>query len=261
MSKRCLVQSKISEVEGGADIRPYAEVSVNGVKIKGLLDSGASVTCIGKDAIKLARQIGVKIKRIDSVVKTADGADQVIVGYIDAPTEFKNTTKIIRFYLIPSLNQTLYLGCDFWYTFGLLPITIGELVKPTEVDPNVHVLSVADQKRLEEVKKMFPSSDSEGLGRTSLLQHNINTCDTIPVKQRYYAVSPAVQTLMDVEVDRMLQLGVIEPSQSPWSSPMVLIRKESGKNRLCLDSRALNKVTVKDYQRTIESVGRHSLHK
>lgn len=51
---------------------------------------------------------------------------------------------------------------------------------------------------------------------------------------------------MDAELDRMQQLGVIEPSQSPWSSPMVLIRKDSGKDRLCLDSRKLNEVTVKD---------------
>lgn len=51
---------------------------------------------------------------------------------------------------------------------------------------------------------------------------------------------------MDEELNRMISLGVIEESQSPWSSPVVLIRKENGKNRLCLDSRALNKLTIKD---------------
>lgn len=206
MSKRFLDQSTVSEVKGGIDTRPYAEVTINGVKIRGLLDSGASVTCIGQDALKLAKRIGMKVKRVGSTVKTADGADQPIIVYIDAPTEFNNVTKAIRFYLIPSLSQTLYLGCDFWYAFGLLPIIVEELDKSTEVDPNIHVLAAADQQRLEEVKKMFPSSDSEGLGCTSLLQHNINTSDSVPVKQQYYAVSPAVQTLMDVELDRMLQL-------------------------------------------------------
>lgn len=46
------------------------------------------------------------------------------------------------------------------------------------------------------------------------------------------------------ELDRMLSLGVIEESESPWNSPVVLVRKP-GKNRLCLDSRKLNSVTKK----------------
>lgn len=66
------------------------------------------------------------------------------------------------------------------------------------------------------------------------------------MKQRYYAISPGVQQLIDIELERMLKLGVVEPSQSPWSSPMVLIRKDTEKNRLCLDSRELNKLKVKD---------------
>jgi len=58
-------------------------------------------------------------------------------------------------------------------------------------------------------------------------------------------VSPAVQQLLYAEVDEMLRLGVIEPSESPWSNRMTLVRKP-GKNRLCLDARKLNAVTVKD---------------
>lgn len=43
----------------------------------------------------------------------------------------------------------------------------------------------------------------------------------------------------------MLKLGVIEESESPWSSRSTLVRKP-GKNRLCLDARKLNERTVKD---------------
>lgn len=215
--------------------------------MKGLLDSGASVSCIGQDAEAIAKQLGLKIKKKSLSVKTADGASQPIIGYIDAPTTFKNQTRTIRYYLIPSLQQTLYLGCDFWYAFGLMPILIEPLVDSVSiVDSNMHDLAERERKELNEVISSFPSSDVEGLGRTNILQHNIDTENASPIKQRYYAVSPAVQKLMDIELDRMLTLGVIEPSQSPWSSPMVLIRKDNGKNRLCLDSRALNKVTRKD---------------
>lgn len=47
------------------------------------------------------------------------------------------------------------------------------------------------------------------------------------------------------EIDRMLKLGVIEPSNFAWSSPMRLVVKPN-KVRLCLDARRLNSVTKKD---------------
>jgi len=53
------------------------------------------------------------------------------------------------------------------------------------------------------------------------------------------------QKPMFTEVDFMLALDVIEESCSPWSSNCVLVRKGE-KSRVCLDSRAVHKVTVKD---------------
>jgi len=65
------------------------------------------------------------------------------------------------------------------------------------------------------------------------------------LKQWHFPVSPAVEKLVYPEVDRMLKLGVIEESDSAWSSPVVLVQKP-GKVRLCLDSRKVNMVTTKD---------------
>ena len=59
-------------------------------------------------------------------------------------------------------------------------------------------------------------------------------------------VAPGVLSALAEEVDRMLKLGVIEECQgSQWLSRTVLVMNP-GKNRLCLDSRDVNKVTVKD---------------
>jgi len=69
--------------------------------------------------------------------------------------------------------------------------------------------------------------------------------NALPVKQRFYPVSPSVEKLLYAEIDRMLQLDVIEPSVSPWSSPMRLVVKPN-KIRLCLDARRLNEATKKD---------------
>jgi len=65
-----------------------------------------------------------------------------------------------------------------------------------------------------------------------------------PIKQRHFPVSPAVEKAMYTEIDRMLQLGVIEESQSAWSSPIVMVSKP-GKVRICLDCRTVNSFTEK----------------
>jgi hypothetical protein len=44
----------------------------------------------------------------------------------------------------------------------------------------------------------------------------------------------------------LLQSGVVRPSNSPYSSPVLLVKKHDGSWRLCVDHRALNKITVKD---------------
>lgn len=60
-------------------------------------------------------------------------------------------------------------------------------------------------------------------------------------------MSPAVQSELNAEIDRMLSLGVIEEcSKSSWNSPITLVRKSNGKVRLCLDARKVNAVTIKD---------------
>ena len=48
------------------------------------------------------------------------------------------------------------------------------------------------------------------------------------------------------EMERMIKLGVIQPSQSDFYSPVMLAKKKDGSVRFCVDYRLLNKVTIKD---------------
>ena len=239
----------ISSVLNSSDQRFYAEVKFLNRTEYGLLDTGASISCLG-DSIALEDfSQHPSFQKISSSVKTADGKLHKIIGLIEVDIEFKNKNNKIKLYIIPSIIQKLILGIDFWRSFDLAPGIISSISTETQENEDseekYYPLTYLQKQQLETVKKLFPNFDTQGLGRTKLIEHVIDVGDSKPIKQRSYPVSPAVEKLMFQEIERMLSLGVIEESASGWSSPMRLVVKP-GKVRLCLDARKLNGATKKD---------------
>lgn len=79
------------------------------------------------------------------------------------------------------------------------------------------------------------------------MEHHIELLPgTKPIKQRYYLVSPIKQLIIDAELKNMLELGVVEPSNSAWSSPVCLVKKKDNSYRFCVDYRKLNACSKKD---------------
>ncbi|UYV66446.1 hypothetical protein LAZ67_4001706 [Cordylochernes scorpioides] len=111
-------------------------------------------------------------------------------------------------------------------------------------------LSHEDRNRLLDVLKRFIGVfelQKAGPKRTSLdVKHRIDTGDHAPIRQRPYRVSPYERGVIQTEVDKMLKSGIVKPSDSPWSSPVVLVKKKDGTWRFCVDYRRLNKITRKD---------------
>ncbi|XP_040195045.1 uncharacterized protein LOC120928035 [Rana temporaria] len=83
-------------------------------------------------------------------------------------------------------------------------------------------------------------------GYTHIAVHKVETPGQKPLRQPAYRIPGAVQEGMRAEIREMLELGVIEPSASPWASPVVLVPKRDGTTRFCVDYRRLNDCTVTD---------------
>ena len=80
------------------------------------------------------------------------------------------------------------------------------------------------------------------LGRTWLQTHNIDTGNSPSVRSAFYKQSPEMRRETERQVKEMLKHNIIEPSTSPWYSPVVLIKKSNNEYRFAVYYRKLNKI-------------------
>ena len=127
---------------------------------------------------------------------------------------------------------------------GIVPDHLQDLFErsKSEVD-EVHHEMIANL--LSKNQDVFVKSDTD-IGRTNFVKHKINTGETQPIKQRPRRFPAAEQQEIDRQIESMLESGVIDRSESPWASNVVLVKKKDGTKRFCVDYRKLNHVTIKD---------------
>lgn len=99
------------------------------------------------------------------------------------------------------------------------------------------------------------------LSGTNLMRHRIETGDSPPMQKRAYRQSPQDTAEISRQTKEMLEGGIIREADSPWSSPVLLVSKENGTKRFCVD-RTLNSVTTLTSWPlpTIENVKRYHGH-
>ena len=90
------------------------------------------------------------------------------------------------------------------------------------------------------------SLDPGERGETDLVQMEIDTGNSSPKKQALRRMPYAARQEIARQIEEMQRNGVIQPSRSPWSSPVVLVKKKDGSQRFCVDYRELNSVTKVD---------------
>ena len=119
----------------------------------------------------------------------------------------------------------------------------------TETVDQVVIAKDLDKAQFQDVQEVLSKrskifTDSPGNVDFELHSVPMTTKSVVNVKQ--YPLPFESEVILKEEVDKMLKLGVVEPSKSPFASPVVLVKKPDGSTRVCLDFRALNRVTTFD---------------
>ena len=131
---------------------------------------------------------------------------------------------------------------------SVLRVIVADEVEP-EVKP-VHdwqkELNPKQRKNISQLLLEFEETTGGRLGEGKGLLHVINTDSHDPMWTAPHRLAPAWKEPLREEVISLLKQKVIRPSTSPWSSPIVPIRKPDGSLRMCIDYRNLNKITTPD---------------
>ena len=115
-------------------------------------------------------------------------------------------------------------------------------------------VNLGEEEITEEQKKLLQARldnhkltvESGSLGKALECAHSIAPDNSSPVRSYPYRIVPGWKDDLKAEVMKLLKQGIIQPSQSPWTSPMVPVSKSNGSIRLCIDYRKLNAATMDD---------------
>ena len=107
-------------------------------------------------------------------------------------------------------------------------------------------LSENQRRMLKDLTRRYPDVFTDMPGETNVIQRRVKLTDDTPICCKPYPLPYAVSEELRNEVDSMLEMGVVRSSTSPYLSPIVMVKKKDGSNRVSVDIRKLNKIMEVD---------------
>ena len=106
---------------------------------------------------------------------------------------------------------------------------------------------VAVKNLLVKFKDVFPDDLPSGLPPKRDVDHRIELLPgSEPPTKAPYRMSPAQLDELKKQLNELLEKQFVQPSKSPFGAPVLFVKKKDGSTRMCIDYRALNKVTIKN---------------
>lgn len=240
------------------DPRLKMNIKLGKYVFQALIDTGAVRSYIGDNVIHKCRNMLRKIRHTPQKARLANNHIVQISGEYEGQCEVQQLVLSGIFLHLPALSSDIIIGMDLLREWNIsINIQTGQIkicgtdkprIQRRNEKPLGEISDLPENQKnhteqfLEEEIKQF----KEVTGTTPLIEHEIKLKTRTPIKQRYRPRNPAMQDIINQELDKMLKDNIIEPSDSPWSSPIVLIKKKDNTYRFCVDFRMVNSVAHKD---------------
>lgn len=252
------------ELKGAMSDSDVTTAVIQGVPTDVLIDSGSRVSLISEAVLKY-----FKCARLPTHQILRGIGDQNIEcgSYVSLIIEFSDISLEVDLLVVPQkcMDVPVLIGTDVLNREGVayirannehritrIPCSISDksvfLVNPSEQLPIKTPLKGNDRERLLSIVNEFKENFIIGTALSTVTTGKMHielTSDT-PICYRPYRLS-IDEKLKVREITRdLLEKGIIRESESPYASPIILVKKRDGSDRMCVDYRALNAITVKD---------------
>ncbi|KAI5753968.1 hypothetical protein M8J77_004729 [Diaphorina citri] len=243
---------------------PRINITLEGNLLTALLDSGSFKNFIPKSLLS-AEQLKRLYPSQYSKACLANGSSQMkIIGFVDISLEIGSMKFYSKFAVVDNLSEQVILGKPFLkntasiidfqtnclilgkegretvYFIGYVPTTNDVF---TVDDAEINTAFTSDLKaRLKKLLEKYSTvfDNSKPLSQTKDITHKINMKNNKVINCMNYKVSAEKKQIISDQVKEMLDQNLIEPSTSPYNSPVVLVAKDDKEPRFCVDYRKIN---------------------
>lgn len=215
----------------------YANIKVGNKKLRGLIDSGSSASLIRKKNVDPRW-----IKHGNRSFLTANKSILKAHGKIDAVVTIDNREIPYEFFVVDELSEDAIIGIDF---ISKYKISMDFAGRKATINSIKHTDLTNDFKDI-----LVNNLENAGEAKVEPIEIRVKE-KTEPVYQHNYKMSEAEWEVVEREINKMMESGVIEEvdptlTEKSWNSPIILIKKPDNSWRFCIDFRKLNNVTIKE---------------
>lgn len=261
-------------------VSPYLQCYIEGEPVQLLIDTGATISVLTKEVVDILLRKNPTIPVLPvSGVQISNAVGKRICKIskqVYCACRIGNANIFANFIQIENLNEKGIIGADVLNQYHVqvdfqnkeIHWTINQQIHTTQF-ANTIPKQVNENEQIKDIETV-----EESIDKASLKEHEAEEFDNLlkkyehlfsdspakirghecqikvtpgdPIYQRPYPIPMSKLEKMDREIQRMLELGIIEQSTSPWSSPIVGVEKKNGEIRLCLDARKINTRIIPD---------------
>lgn len=243
---------------------------IQGVPTDVLIDSGSHVSLISEAVL---RHFNCNRVPTCHILKGIGSQNIESTSYVTLVVEFPDISLEIDLLVVPvnCMSVPIIVGTDVLNREGVAYVRVNNQQRLMHIDRECSfkgVNHISSVMHISSSEQLTISTPLEGADREKLLsiidefKHHlvngtalstVNTgsmhielTNSVPVHYRPYKLALNEKIKVREIVRDLLDKGVIRESESPYASPIILVKKKDGSDRMCVDYRALNAITVKD---------------